>query len=76
MGTIYIRQFDISRLFEEILIVIWEVWENNTLKTENLQLKEKLAELTDRQSAIEDMILALSVDLSKDKLASLKTDKR
>ena len=41
------------------------------LKNENIQLKGTLTALTDRQSAIEDMILALSVDLPNDKLVKL-----
>ena len=45
--------------------------ENDVVKNENEQLREKLALLSERQSAIEDMLLALSTDLPKDKLASL-----
>ncbi len=46
--------------------------ENETVKTENEQLREKFAALADRQNAIEDMLLALSTDLQKEKLAMLK----
>ncbi len=37
------------------------------IKAENDQLKNKLAAFETRQAAIEDMLLALSTDLSKDK---------
>ena len=41
------------------------------LKNDNVQLKGTLTTLTDRQSVIEDMILAMSTDLSKEKLTKL-----
>ena len=41
--------------------------ENDTVKAENEQLRKKLTALTDRQKAIEDMLLALSTDLPKEK---------
>ncbi len=37
------------------------------LKTENNQLKEKLAALAGRQEALEEMFLAISTDLPKEK---------
>ena len=46
---------------------------NDVVKSENIQLKDKLAALSDRQSAIEDMLLALTTDLSKEKVVKLDT---
>jgi hypothetical protein len=47
------------------------------LKSENDQLRKVLTAMTDRQLAIEDMLLALSTDLPKEKVASLlETDKK
>ena len=45
--------------------------ENDIVKSENSQLKEKIVALSDRQSAIEDMLIALSTDLPKEKLVKL-----
>jgi hypothetical protein len=42
-----------------------------TLKTENKQLRETLTAMADRQEAIEDMLLALSTSLPKEKLVKL-----
>jgi hypothetical protein len=42
--------------------------ENDVAKSENRQLKLELLALKDRQSSIEDMLLALSTDLPKEKL--------
>jgi hypothetical protein len=45
--------------------------ENETFKKESEQLREKLTALADRQEALEDMFLALSTDLPKERLAML-----
>ncbi len=50
--------------------------EVESLKSENEQLRKVLTTMSERQSAIEDMLLALSTELPKEKLASLKTDKK
>jgi hypothetical protein len=44
---------------------------DDTVKQENAQLKEELLALKDRQKSFEDMFLALSTDLPKEKLAKL-----
>ena len=41
---------------------------NNSVKDENKILKDKLTAFSDRQSAIEEMLLALLTDLPKEKL--------
>ncbi len=43
----------------------------NVLRTENEQLRKELLALKDRQAAIEDMLLAGSINFPKEKLASL-----
>jgi len=45
--------------------------DNIALKTENRQLRQELLTIKDRQDAIEDMLLALSIDLPKETLAML-----
>lgn len=45
--------------------------ENDVAKSENTQLRQELLALKSRQAAIEDMLLALSTDLPKEKLAKL-----
>lgn len=45
--------------------------DNETVKAENEQLKEKLAALADRQVIIEEILLALSTNLPKEKLVKL-----
>ncbi len=45
--------------------------ENKTLKAENEHLRNALASLTDRQTALEDMFLAISTTLPKEKLVKL-----
>ncbi len=45
--------------------------ENETLKAENEQLRNALASITDRQTALEDMFLAISTVIPKEKLAKL-----
>ena len=45
--------------------------DSTILKSENEQLRQELLAIKDRQSAIEDMLFALSTELPKDKLAKL-----
>lgn len=45
--------------------------DNVSLKAKNSQLKKELLAIKDRQSVIEQMLLALSIDLPKEKLVSL-----
>ncbi len=47
------------------------VKDNEIIRTENDQLRNALASLTDRQTALEDMFLAISTTLPKDKLVKL-----
>lgn len=62
-----------NELVPMIIKAVQEVKEENkTLTTENGQLREKLEALTDRQVALEDMLLVLSTDLPKEKLVKLR----
>ncbi len=45
--------------------------ENDTIKMEIEQLKENLLAMNERQSAVEDMLFALSTAYSKEKLVKL-----
>ncbi len=69
MGEDGYKGIDYGRVTAILLEAVKELKvENDTVKAENEQLREKLTALADRQEAIEDMFLAISTNLSKDKL--------
>ena len=49
--------------------------ENKAVKAENEKLRENLTALADRQEALEDMFLAISINLPKEKLVKLDQPK-
>jgi hypothetical protein len=67
------------RLLEKIeeltLHTLSQQEEIEQLKIENGQLKGAITTLADRQEAIENMLLVLSTDLPKEKLAHLDAQK-
>jgi hypothetical protein len=71
-GGIYATGLDYGAITPVLVQAVKELKaENETVKSENEQLREKLTALTDRQEALENMFLAISTTLTKEKLVKL-----